>query len=97
LGVITRAWTYINRRLDPPDSEVDVFLSAPSGTEWEWGPGTAADTVTGSALDFCLVVTQRRHLDDTGLTVVGDSTREWLTMAQAFAGPPTDGPGKGTT
>lgn len=96
LGVITRAWTYINRKLDPPDTEVDVTLSAPSGAEWTWGPGDAADTVTGSALDFCLVVTQRRHVDDTDLILAGNTTREWLTMAQAFAGPPTDGPGEGS-
>jgi len=97
LGVITRAWTYINRKLGPPESEIDVVLTAPSGTEWRWGPGDAADTVTGSALDFCLVVTQRRHVDATELVLVGDATREWLAMAQAFAGPPTDGPGEGTT
>lgn len=97
LGVITRAWTYINRKLDPPETEVDVVLTSPSGAEWAWGPGDATDSVTGSALDFCLVVTQRRHLDDTDLTLVGDSTRDWLTMAQAFAGPPTDGPAGGDT
>jgi uncharacterized protein (TIGR03084 family) len=96
LGVITRAWTYINRKLDPPESEVDVVLSAPSGAEWTWGPGDATDTVTGNALDFCLVVTQRRHVGDTGLVLVGDTTHEWLTMAQVFAGPPTDGPGQGS-
>jgi|TARA_B100001971_G_scaffold211138_1_gene238260 uncharacterized protein (TIGR03084 family) len=96
LGVITRAWTYINRKLDPPATDVDVILSAPSGAEWTWGPGNSTDTVTGSALDFCLVVTQRRHVDDTDLAVVGEATRDWLTMAQAFAGPPTDGPGEGS-
>jgi len=47
------------------------------------------DRVEGSALDFCLVVTQRRHLDDTKLDVTGDHAREWLQIAQAFAGEPT--------
>jgi hypothetical protein len=48
--------------------------------------------VRGPAEDFCLVVTQRRHVDDTALRVAGDVARDWLEKAQAFAGPPTDGP-----
>ena len=42
-------------------------------------------------LDFCLVVTQRRHLADTRLSVVGLAAAEWMAIAQAFAG----GPGAG--
>ena len=38
----------------------------------DWGPD-AADRVVGPALDFCLVVTQRRHLADTA--VGGDRAR----------------------
>jgi hypothetical protein len=48
--------------------------------------------VHGSALDFCLVVTQRRHIADTALVVEGDAAVEWMGIAQAFAGPP--GPGR---
>ena len=94
LGYITRAWTYINRGLPPPEGDVQVELAAPSGGLWCWGDADAAgeDAVTGPALDFCLVVTQRRHVSDTALAVRGERAREWLTMAQAFAGPPTDGP-----
>jgi uncharacterized protein (TIGR03084 family) len=55
-------------------------------------PGPGRSAVTGPALDFCLVVTQRRHLDDTELTVSGDTALEWMSLAQAFAGPP--GPGR---
>jgi len=51
--------------------------------------------VTGSALDFCLVVTQRRNLKDTGLEMTGTLAEEWMSIAQAFAGPP--GPGRPTT
>jgi len=95
LGYITRAWTYVNRGLTPPEGDVRVELTAPSGDRWAWGDAAAAgdDAVTGPALDFCLVVTQRRHVADTALVVCGEHAREWLTMAQAFAGPPTDGPG----
>jgi hypothetical protein len=48
--------------------------------------------VRGPAADFCLVVTQRRHLDDTDLVCVGPVASEWMGIAQAFAGPP--GPGR---
>ncbi|MBM43076.1 MAG: TIGR03084 family protein [Acidobacteria bacterium] len=96
LGVITRHWSYANRRMEAPEVEVDVVLTAPSGDTWTWGPGDAVDTVRGSAEDFCLVVTQRRHADDTGLEMIGDAARGWMVRAQAFAGPPTDGPAAGT-
>ena len=44
------------------------------------------NSVSGPALDFCLVVTQRRHLSDTRLEIVGDAASEWMSIAQAFAG-----------
>jgi hypothetical protein len=56
-----------------------------------FGPDDAVDVVRGSALDFCLVVTQRRHPDDTALTPEGPVATEWLGIAQAFAGPPGAG------
>lgn len=92
IGVITRGWSYRNRRRDAPAGEVRVELTAPSGTVWTWGADDADASVTGPALDFCLVVTQRRHLDDTALVTTGAAAREWMEIAQAFAGPPTDGP-----
>ena len=95
LGVITRKWSYINRRMSAPDVKVDVMLQAPSGVTWTWGPGDADASVRGSAVDFCLVVTQRRHANDTALEMVGDAARDWMIQAQAFAGPPTNGPKAG--
>jgi uncharacterized protein (TIGR03084 family) len=71
---------------------VYVELVAPSGEHWTWGADDATDRVYGPAEDFCLVVTQRRHVDDTALVVDGANAREWMLCAQAFAGPPTDGP-----
>jgi hypothetical protein len=47
--------------------------------------------ITGPALDFFLVVTQRRHLADTRLQVVGPVATAWMRLAQAFAGPPGEG------
>ena len=96
LGVITRRWSYANRKMAVPDVEIDVALTAPSGGRWTWGPGDAPEVIRGPAEDVCLVVTQRRHLDDTDLEVVGDAARDWLLLAQAFAGPPSDGPDSGS-
>ncbi len=92
LGFITRGWAYINRRLEVPDTTVRVELEAPSGALWAWGPEDADGFVRGAAEDFCLVVTQRRNLADTGLEVSGHPATEWIDIAQAFAGPPSSGP-----
>src|SRR5262249_22050911 len=64
LGVRTLPNSFLARGLDVPDVPVFVALHAPSGETWTWGDETAADRVTGDAIAFCLVVTQRRHLDD---------------------------------
>ena len=97
LGVLTRGWSYVNRGLEPPAGDVRVELTGPSGALWRFGAHDALGVVTGPALDFCLVVTQRRHPDDTALRVTGDLARDWLERAQAFAGPPTDGPAPRST
>jgi len=91
LGVQARGFSYVVRGLEPPPTPVRVELEAPSGTVWVWGEAAAPDTVRGSALGFCQVVTQRRHLDDTDLTVSGDGASTWMAIAQAFAGPPGRG------
>jgi uncharacterized protein (TIGR03084 family) len=91
LGYITRGWSYAVRGQVAPEGEIRLVLTSPSGGTWTWGPGGAAETVSGSAEDFCLVVTQRRHLDDTELST-GELGRHWLVRAQAFAGGPTEGP-----
>lgn len=86
LGVRTRRFSYALRGLEAPEVEVRVELAAPSGDRWAWGPEHAANFVGGPALDFCLLVTQRRHRDDVSLKVTGTAAEEWLTIAQAFAG-----------
>jgi uncharacterized protein (TIGR03084 family) len=84
--------SYQARGLTVPETSVRVELRAPSGEVWAFGPEDASDTVGGPAVDFCLAVTQRRHLDDLDLDVQGPVATEWLSIAQAFAGPP--GPGR---
>jgi uncharacterized protein (TIGR03084 family) len=88
LGVQTFGFSFHLHGRAVPDSPVRVDLTAPDGTHWTWGPEGACDTVTGLALDFCLVVTQRRHADDTALIVRGTTAAAWMAIAQAFAGPP---------
>lgn len=86
LGVAARPFAYAVHGLDVPDVPVDVVLAAPDGSSWTWGPGDAVDRVEGPALDFCLLVTQRRHRDDVALAVMGAAADEWMGIAQAFAG-----------
>lgn len=91
LGVRTRGFAFRSRGLEPPAEEPRVELVAPSGEVWTWGPQDGAERVTGSAYDFCRLVTQRIHRADTDLEVTGPGADAWLDVAQAFAGPPGEG------
>lgn len=91
LGVSARGYSYLVNGLDAPDAPIDVALVGPGGDVWRWGSGDAEQRVEGSALDFCLLVTQRRHRDDTALVATGHDADAWLDLAQAFAGPPGSG------
>ena len=91
LGVRTRDFAFGVHELEPPTEEFRVELTAPSGERWTWGPDDATQRVTGPALDFCLLVTQRIHRTDTDLVAEGADAEKWLTIAQAFAGPPGEG------
>ena len=75
-----------------PTAPVRVELDGPAGARWEWGPSGAANRVTGPALDFCLLMTQRTNRADVALRAEGAAADGWLDVAQAFAGPP--GPGR---
>jgi uncharacterized protein (TIGR03084 family) len=92
LGVATRGFSFANRGLSAPSDDVRVELNGPTGERWTWGSAEAADRVEGPALDFCLVVTQRRNVADTDLHVVGAGAAAWMDIAQCFAGPPTSPP-----
>lgn len=95
LGVRTRGFSYAVKGLTPPDTPVFVALTAPSGARWTWGDDGADDRIEGSALDFCLLVTQRRLAADLMLTIRGDAAQEWMSLAQVFAGPAsTTDPGR---
>ncbi|MGW2200646.1 TIGR03084 family metal-binding protein [Streptomyces sp. NPDC001774] len=87
IGIRARDYAYLVRGITPPAEPFRVELTAPDGQEWVYGPEDAAQRITGPALDFCLLVTQRVHLADTALGAQGADAAHWLTIAQAFAGP----------
>ena len=82
--------------MEVPDTPVRVELTGPSGDIWSWGLEEAKDMVKGPAEYFCLVMVHRRHVADTDLIINGETAQQWMSIAQAYAGPPTEGrqPGK---
>ncbi|HEV7651430.1 MAG TPA: TIGR03084 family metal-binding protein [Actinophytocola sp.] len=96
IGVRTRDFAYLVRQLTPPAEPFRVELTGPDGDVWIWGPADAVQRVTGPALDFCLLATQRVNRADTALVATGADADAWLDIAQAFAGPPGEGRDKGS-
>lgn len=96
IGVRTYGWTFANRGVPVPGEPPYVALTGPSGDTWEWNPPSRDNAVTGSALEFCQVVTQVRNIADTQLQVTGEPARHWMEVAQCFAGPPETPPAPGS-
>ena len=92
IGVRTRDYAFVVHGLAPPTDPFRVTLRAPDGDTWAWGPEDATQRVTGSAEDFCALVTQRRPRGELDVVADGPDAERWLEIAQAFAGPP--GPGR---
>ncbi|MFY9764634.1 MAG: TIGR03084 family metal-binding protein [Mycobacterium sp.] len=88
IGVRARDYAFAVNGLPAPTEPFRVELRAPDGSAWSWGPADATQRVTGTAEDFCFLVTQRRALRDLDIGADGDDARRWLPIAQAFAGPP---------
>ena len=80
--VFYQSWSGTNRYSGQSDTEESVWGDV------EFGPQSAEESVSGSALDFCLVVTQRRNLEDTSLEVFGSAAVEWMKIAQVLPDPP---------
>jgi uncharacterized protein (TIGR03084 family) len=91
IGVRAVPFSFVVHGLEPPTAPIRVELTSPDHEQWTWGPEDAVDTVRGPALDLCLAVTQRRHPDDLHLLVSGPVATTWISIAQAFAGPPGEG------
>ncbi|OBK77013.1 TIGR03084 family metal-binding protein [Mycobacterium sp. 1164985.4] len=93
IGVRTRDFSFVINGRQPPAEPFRVELRAPDGSTWSWGPEDATQRVTGSAEDFCMLVTQRRPRSRLDVHADGGDADEWLGIAQAFAGPPGIGRG----
>ena len=91
LAVRTRDFAFVTNSSTPPAGEFRIDLVAPDGDVWAFGPEDAEQTVTGSALDLCLLATRRINRADTDLVATGPDADKWLDIAQCFAGPPGEG------
>ena len=91
IGVRTVNFAFTLHDLPVPTEPFRVELTGPDGETWTWGEPGAANRVSAPAVDFCLLVTQRRHPDDLHVEVTGEQARRWLPIAQAFAGLPGEG------
>lgn len=92
IGVRARPFSYVTNGRTMPEGEVRVELESPTGgAAWVWNEHETDNVVSGPALDFCLMVTQRRHVADTELVVRGPRAEDWVPIAQAFAGGPGGG------
>lgn len=102
IGIKTFGWTFVNRKREPPGPAPYVRLTSPSGEIWEYnrldespdGP-SSEERIEGTAVDFCLTVTQVRNVRDTDLEVDGSVANAWMEIAQCFAGGPVDPPKPG--
>jgi enediyne biosynthesis protein E11 len=90
-AVHTWDFGYLARGLKAPDTEFRFELTSPSGDRWEFGPPDSPQRVTGPALDFCMLVTRRRHRDDLALVATGDEADYWMSIAQCYRGSPGEG------
>lgn len=91
LGFITRQFAYQTRGMEPNAEPLRVDLTLPSGSEWSRGDADAQNLISGTAVDFSRVATQRIHYKDTNLTYTPGAAEEFLQVAQTFAGPPGEG------
>jgi uncharacterized protein (TIGR03084 family) len=96
LGVATFDWSFKNRGMPIPEPVPYVNLTAPSGVIWEWNDASSPHSISGEALEFAQVVTQVRSVEDTKLNMVGPTAKQWMQIAQCFAGKPEIPPSKGT-
>ncbi len=96
IGAKTYGWTFANRKQEVPGLSPYLKLTAPSGETWEFNTPQEDNQITGQAVEFCQVVTQVRNIGDTKLSVVGEPAKQWMAIAQCFAGPPEQPPLTGT-
>lgn len=90
-AVLTWDFGYQARGLSTPDTQFRFEITGPSGARWEYGPADATERISGPAVDFCQLVTRRRHHADLDVVATGEEATRWLSIAQAYRGPAGDG------
>lgn len=90
-ATLTWDFGYQSRGLPTPDVEFRYEITAPSGALWTLGPEDSPERISGSAEDFCQLVTRRRHHADLDVVATGPEATRWLDIAQAYRGPAGDG------
>ena len=86
IGNNTFKWSYLVNKLKVPIEIPYLKLIAPSEIIWEFNDPKNSNKIEGSAEDFCKVVTQVRNIKDVNLELVGNISKEWMSIAQCFAG-----------
>lgn len=89
IGYGARRFTFAAHGIPDPGDPVSLEVSSPEGPTWTWGPEGCDQRIAGTALEVALVFTQRRHPSRTSVKATGPTAETWLSIAQAFAGPPT--------
>lgn len=68
----------------PMVGPVAVMLTAPDGRAWDFGTEQPTTTVTGPAVDFCLVAARRLDPARSGLTAEGPDSSRVLALVRTY-------------
>jgi uncharacterized protein (TIGR03084 family) len=93
IGVAARPYAFRVHGIEDPGDPILVRTRNPDDDSdvWTWGPEEAHDVLSGSAVGLALLLTQRRHLDDTDVRATGSTAELFTSVAQAYAGPAGSG------
>jgi uncharacterized protein (TIGR03084 family) len=83
----TRAlpYAYTVAEREPPAEPIRVELTLPSGAEWNTGPASAVNRITGSASEYCRVFVHRlKPADAHAVRADGPAAIDALAVARAF-------------
>jgi len=91
MGVSTFAWSYAVHQMEVPDTPVRVKSRDRQAICGPGGPKKQGLGLKDRRRIFSLAAVQRRHFSDTILIISGDTARQWISIAQAYAGPAGSG------
>ena len=96
IGNNTFKWCFTVHKKTLPSIRPYLKLTSPSGEIWEYNEISKEHKIEGLAEEFCQVVTQVRNIKDVNLKLTGDIAKEWMSVAQCFAGGAEQPPLPGT-